>query len=522
MGKGYLKKIFLIILLIILGVSNNLFASPRVVQFERWCDSLVDDEIIIKFKKNENSNLQNQNDLALAPNFSKEFLKLQKSRDSGYLKKQINNLDIKPVFSFDDEDFPLADQKLLTRKNSLLRARAALNLDRIYSLKINSQNYFSYLIPENQKRIYACREVSRVIKKLQKDSRFEYVVPNRKLDLQADITDEYYVSRAPTWPFNYETQWGLKTINIETAWSRTYGKKALIAVIDSGVDFNNPQLWKNIHVNPRFVQDRNHDGVIDLDDLDLNGNKKIDTQEFRVNTFGYNTSDSFITDPMDKIGHGTHVAGIIAAAADGIGMVGVAPESKILIIRVSSKTGSISEKAVARAIILAAKQGADVANLSMGTNFPLPLVYDAIKSVRNQMVIVAAAGNSNSNIQKFRYRNQSSFYPAAYNEVISVGAVSETNQKAPFSNYGQAVDILAPGGSDFSPEKNILSTDITSTGYSRRAGTSMAAPYVTGVVGLILATKPSLKPLQVKKQILAKATTLSSDMKVLNAQAVLN
>jgi len=313
------------------------------------------------------------------------------------------------------------------------------------------------------------------------------------------------VNKSKTWPFSYEAQWGLKTINAEKAWSKTYGKKTVVAIIDSGVNYNHPDLQNNIWVNPKTVRDLNRDGIKNWKDLDLNFNNQIDTYELKTNTIGFNTSSKNNINPMDFIGHGTHVAGIVAAATDGYGMVGVAPEARIMIIKVMDNQGNISEKAVARAIILAARQGADVANLSMGNSYHMPLIYDAIQSVKDQMVIVAAAGNNNEYISS-QSNNQRSFYPAAYQEVISVAAITPTNERAPFSNYGPAVKIAAPGGANSRSEKNIISTDLTIDGYNRRAGTSMASPFVAGVIALAISNRPNLSPNAVKELILSKAT----------------
>jgi subtilisin family serine protease len=505
MSKKFLKYCFLTLCLLSTGFLNLLFASPRNIQFEQWCNSIEDDEIIVKFKS-DNTNLQARADFQKAPNFTKQLLMSQKAKDLRQLKKHLNDIKLESLFELDNTDEEInIDPKFIARKNNFSRARAEFNLDRIYSLKVNSNQYFKSFIPKQQKKIFACQEVYRNIKKLEQDPRVEYALPNRKLKIQAEITDEYYVSNAPGWNLNYETQWGLRNINAEQAWSQTLGQRALVAVIDSGVNYNHPDLWNNIWVNPQTVKDTNLDGKRTLDDLDLNKNHKIDSNEFRANTLGFNTSSTYAVDPMDYVGHGTHVAGIIGADADGKGMVGVAPRARIMIVRVNSDSGAITESAVARAIILAARQGADVANLSMGTTSHLPIIYDAIKAVKNQMVIVAAAGNNSSFISPFSKRKTKSFYPAAYNEVISVAASTPSNKKAYFSNYGRAVDICAPGGADNRYDRNILSTDLTIDGYQRRIGTSMAAPFVTGVVALVLSTKPTASPVRVKNLLIAKA-----------------
>ncbi|MEY3370266.1 MAG: hypothetical protein RLZZ361_936, partial [Cyanobacteriota bacterium] len=463
-GEGILKQILKLGILIscILSLSsiNFLLADSRDYKFQHWCDGLEDSEIIIKFK-NENPLMQTQADLRIAPNFSKQFLALQKNKDLNYLKKQINDLELEGLFDLDDENQINADPKFSLRRNRFRKSRVIYNLDRIYSIKLKSNNYFQSLISKDQLKIMACKEVYKNIKKLEKDPKVEYVLPNRMLKIQAEITDDYYKNTSSSWPFNYESQWGLKKINADKVWSKTQGERTIVAVIDSGVNYNHPDLWNNIWVNPSLVRDVNRDGKKNLDDLDLNQNKKIDSNELKANTIGFNTGFKGAMDPMDYVGHGTHVAGIIAAVADGKGLVGVAPSAKIMIIRVNSNSGAISEKAVARAILLAAKNGADVANLSMGTSYKLPLIYDAIQSVKDQMVVVAAAGNYNQNISADAPQISRSFYPAAYDEVISVAAITQTEQKAFFSNYGSAVDIAAPGGSDSRIDKNIISTDLT-------------------------------------------------------------
>ena len=228
-------------------------------------------------------------------------------------------------------------------------------------------------------------------------------------------------------------QWGLFRIKANNVWSRSQGEGVTIAILDTGVDFNHPDLAGKV------VGGRN-----------------------------FTTSDA--SDYMDVHGHGTHCAGVAAATyMNGIGGAGTAPMANILAVKVLGNAGSGSTEWIANGIKWAADNGARVISMSLGLQSVSLLLEDAAQYAWSKgAVLVGAAGNQNSS---------NIFYPAASSYVIAVGATDANNNKASFSNFGSWVDVAAPGTA-------ILST-VPGGGYSAWQGTSMAAPFVAGQAALI-------------------------------------
>lgn len=236
-------------------------------------------------------------------------------------------------------------------------------------------------------------------------------------------------------------QWGWYRIDADKAYETGYrGSGVIVAVLDTGVDGDHPDISTNIIDGWNFVD--NNDNVTDLD------------------------------------GHGTMVAGIIAAIANnGVGIAGVAPEVKIMPLKVLTSSGG-NWIDLDRAIIRAADNGARVIVMSLGGKYsPLSLATKAAidYAYRKGCILVAAAGNDNTS---------EPFYPAAYDEVIVVSAIDQNDIKAHFSNFGDYIDFCAPG-------VNIISTWKNGK-YAYGSGTSFAAPYVAGVVALLLSKYPEL------------------------------
>ncbi len=292
----------------------------------------------------------------------------------------------------------------------------------------------------------------------------------------------YKAQGVPSDP-QYSQQWGLSIIHASQAWDSTKGAGVKVAIVDSGVDLNHPDLAANI--------DHNSNGSV-------NGyNVFHDTSIFPVGSYGYDASSL----PTDKNGHGTHVAGIVAAAENGQGVVGVAPKAKIIPVRVLDKDGEGDDLSIAQGIHWAADHGARVINLSLGGPSVGSVVNDAIKYARGKGdVIVAAAGN---------YGKGTISYPAALPGVISVAATTNTNELASFSNYGSGLDVSAPGAYILStlPTYNVtLNQEGAPNNYGYMDGTSMASPFAAGVAALVIANNPGFTPDQVEQKM--KSTTL--------------
>ncbi|MFI6013073.1 type VII secretion-associated serine protease mycosin [Streptomyces sp. NPDC051243] len=254
------------------------------------------------------------------------------------------------------------------------------------------------------------------------------------------------------------TPWSLQRIVPDQLWADTKGKGVKVAVIDTGVDIVNAQLRKAV--------------VNGTDFLKKGGTGK--------------------TDPT--VGHGTKVAGIIAARkSDETGFIGIAPEATIIPIRQNDDQGSGNVRTMIQAIMWAADHGADIINISQDTASKMPPQVDeafraAIKYAQERDALIVAAAGNNGADGKIKET-----YPAAYPGVLAVAASDRNNARAPFSQSGKFVGVAAPG------------IDMVSTvpvgGHCVDQGTSFAAPYVSGVAALIRAKHPKWTYKQVITQI---------------------
>ncbi|HWS32322.1 MAG TPA: S8 family peptidase [Actinoplanes sp.] len=255
-------------------------------------------------------------------------------------------------------------------------------------------------------------------------------------------------------------QWDLGKIRATDAWQRTTGAGVTVAVIDSGVDAGHPDLAGHV----------------------LSGYDALTGKE------GPTT---------DVHGHGTHVAGTIAAVAGNeIGVAGIAPDVKILPVKVLSDSGSGNMSDTAEGIVWAADHGAQVINMSLGGTTKVTAVSNAVKYARSKGVtVVAAAGNS-------RREGSPTAYPAADAGVIAVAATDSSDQVGFYSNAGTYVDVAAPG-------TGIVSTYPAAKGsYKSMSGTSMAAPHVAAVAGLLKSLNSALTPDQIESALKKSAVDL--------------
>lgn len=253
----------------------------------------------------------------------------------------------------------------------------------------------------------------------------------------------------------FKNQWYLKRIQMPKAWDATKGSADItVAVIDGGVQTNHPDLKGKI-VSP------------------------------------YNAVTGGTTFTPDA--HGTHVAGIIAASINKIGIAGIAPNTKIMPINIFSGGGADAYD-VADAIIYAADKGANIINMSIGNyNYSYIVDYATTYAKQKGVTIVAAAGNEDTSMPS---------YPAALSSVISVSATDHDDHITDFSNYGYTIDLSAPG-------EDIYST-INGSSYKYMSGTSMASPVVAGVAAAILSKNPLLTPDQVESILTKSAVDLGN------------
>jgi len=215
-------------------------------------------------------------------------------------------------------------------------------------------------------------------------------------------------------------------------------------------------------------------------------------------------------DPTDDQGHGTHVAGTIAQTTNnGLGVAGVAFNATLMPVKVLGSSGQGSYDTIIQGIIYAVEQGADVINMSLAGSNGSQALEDAINYAHQQnVVVVAAAGNSNSSVQ----------YPAAYDSSIAVGAVQFDKTRAPYSNYGPQIDLMAPGGNTKVDQNNdgygdgILQQTFKSSGsgfsYRFFEGTSMASPHVAAVAALMKSIKPGATADEIKNAMMQTAVNV--------------
>ena len=237
-------------------------------------------------------------------------------------------------------------------------------------------------------------------------------------------------------------QWPLDQTSFESTWPTTDGAGVIVAVVDTGVRGDHEDLA----------------GVV-LPGLDLVGN-----------------SDGRV----DPNGHGTHVAGVIAASTgNGRGVAGAAPGVRILPVRVLAADGSGQSSDVAAGVVWAVQHGARVVNLSLGGTIPSEGMLDAITYAdANGVLVVAAGGNGGAGANE-------PIYPAAYEPAVAVAAVDANRVRASFSSSGTYIDVAAPGVGVVSTYNSAVNA------YASSSGTSMAAPYASAAAALVVAANPA-------------------------------
>ncbi|MDQ0493091.1 S8 family peptidase [Paenibacillus brasilensis] len=273
---------------------------------------------------------------------------------------------------------------------------------------------------------------SRRWRPLYTEPHYMYLTNEKKLfNLDGNIPNDLLFSRY---------QWNLPATETNRGWGLSKGSKnVVVAVVDTGVDMDHPDLKGQI----------------------ISGHNVVKPSE----------------KPYDDVGHGTHVAGIISALVNnGEGVAGMTWYNKVMPVKVLDQSGSGTTYSVAEGIIWAADHGAKVINLSLGNYAQAEFLHDAIKYAYDKdVVLVAATGNDNT---------ERPGYPAAYPEVLAVSATDSSMHRAAFSNYGDYVDVMAPGAS--------IASTYPGNQYAALSGTSMASPHVSALAALIRSINPDL------------------------------
>lgn len=356
------------------------------------------------------------------------------------LEKYVDSKDIEKISRIIEPE-KLKDKKKIKNKEYKLFRKVKKRLFSSYKIKFK----------KNKVHIFSLE------KKLKKEKDVEYAQKNFHYQLDFEPDDPHYQSGS---------QWGIQSTNTNTGWDTVLGDDVVVAVVDTGLDYNHPDIINNLWT-------------------DDEGN------------FGYDYSDDD-NDPADSEVHGTHVAGIIAAVTNnGIGTAGVAPNVKIMTVKVfPNATSSV----LANGLRYAADMSADVINCSWGPKYRRaddPVVNDAIDyAYAAGCVIVFSAGNSNDDAQYY--------FGANHPNTICVASVDENLNRPPTSNFGTVVDVAAPG------------VDIYSLApggqYASMSGTSMAAPFVAGLVALLRANNEDLSNDQIRRLIVENALALTEPL----------
>jgi len=398
------------------------------------------------------------------------------------LKRKYNLRDERPVFK-------QLHARLNTYNMSLqqLRAQRRSRLQKARRLKTKASHDVDLLPIYTMK---TDRNVIDLCEELKQDPDIEYAEPDYIVSIDYDPNDPLFEKQwaldnhGQDYPSPYGTRTGMPGCDIDApeAWDVYTGTTTpVIAVLDTGVDYNHPDISANMW--------QDDDGYYGYD--------------------FYNNDP----DPIDDNGHGTHCAGIIAAGHDnGVGIAGICPNTKIMALKFLKADGKGYTSHAVDAFYYAVENGASIISNSWGGGDYSDTLQEAIGYAHSQgLVIIAAAGNDNTDLPH---------YPASYDNVIAVSATTSYDQRYGSSNYGNWIDIAAPGVHILSlraydtdmyaligePEVHIYQSE-----YYIASGTSMACPHVSGLAALLLSHNPSYTNDNIIRAILLSADNIGSE-----------
>ncbi|NIN53203.1 MAG: S8 family serine peptidase [Nitrososphaeria archaeon] len=305
----------------------------------------------------------------------------------------------------------------------------------------------------------------------------KYVEPNLRMHVTATPND-----------IEWRENWGLDKIGAPFAWNETTGSRSVvIAIIDTGVDLDHPDLSDNIWINvdeDLDGEDNDGNGFVD----DICGWDFVDTYE---DVWPGEDGTERDNDPMDFHGHGTHCAGIAAAVGNNtLGVCGVTWNCRIMAVRAGYKGddegGHLELDDAAGAIVYAVDNGAQIISCSWGTHYPSQMIHEAVRyAYEAGVLVVAAAGNENSDMK---------LYPAGWDEVMAVSATNKYDDRPFFPNFGNWIEIAAPG--------ELIYSTVFNDSYAFMDGTSMSTPFVAGVAALVWSRFPDWNRDQIRGRLL--------------------
>ena len=431
--------------------------GPQVLKMQSGPHDYVPNQVIVKFKDASGVEVKCT---------SKRKIKTTSVQS---LDNKLASLGISEA----EQLMPLTGAKKLRRSNAPLRSYSGRiveepDMSRLYLMNVDSTKNIS---------------VYEVIEQLESMDEVEYAEPNyRVYAMVADNSATYTAEPL------YSQQWGLEAINMPALWDmpKVNDKRPVIAIIDTGVDTEHPDLKDNLWEN----------------EAELNGEDYIDDDGngFSDDVYGWDfiKNRPAVSDPN---GHGTHCAGIAAAVGNnGIGITGANPNALIMPVTVLSADGIGYIATIVRGIDYAVANGADVISMSLGSVSSISSLYDVCKKAYQSAVLVAAAGNeclSINIVPRFPFQPSGRVFPGAYDVVLGVMASDNNGNIAGFSNYDEDgayyTDYDKHGDNFYNYEVLAPGVDIMSTypggQYKSLNGTSMATPLVAGAVSRLLQTK---------------------------------
>lgn len=478
--KNWQKKVLVVVLAVALIVTG--FATSTFMDGNR--NKVVKETTVSKTN-------DNKSDVAKADIVSNKDTKTEKSKEPNVSENK-NNVDNK----IGDPDKKIDYQKIIREtKDEDYRKAVKVKKGGFVVIRkedkntkpIEEEQWYkdakatdSEVIMENTIKDNDGKEYNQVSYKINTDEKDIWsIIDNTNSQNTVEIAEpvyKYFTSEesVPSAEDNkgMDKQWYLKDQKLEAVWGNedygnTAGEGTVVAVIDTGVDYNHEDLQDNIWTNSAEVSgttgaDDDNNGYVD----DVHGINLIDPNET----------------PMDDHGHGTHVAGIIAMENNNVGGVGIAYKSKIMPIKAGGSDGTFNSTDIAKGIEYAYKNGADVINMSFGSSAHSALIENALQDAFNSCVLVAAAGNYRIPTADCPLGGQNT-YPASYSYVIGVMAYDENNKFASFSNWdylpnaNAEYEVVAPGVSVYSTLPNGR--------YASWNGTSMAAPMVSAEAAIL-------------------------------------